>query len=428
MQSAIIVDRLGKKFYRRHSKQPKTLIETLTQSLGLIRFNPKEGFWGLRNISFEVEHGQIIGIVGKNGAGKSTLLRLIGGIGRPDEGSIRTNGKVGGFLELRGSFRPDLTGRENVFVSGVVAGLTRREVLSNFDSIVAFAEVEKFIDNPLRTYSSGMKMRLAFAIAAHTNPDILLIDEVLAVGDLPFRRKCFERIKKFKNDGHTIVLVSHDLDQIRQLCDRALWLQEGRLLAQGVPEAVIGKYVEEMSLETRRRTPTEPPALHNSREPALQLNKNRFGSLELEIVSVNLQNNEGMPVKQLKSGDSLQVVIEYSAHRSIEAPIFGIAISDEDKVYCSTNTASVGLSLPKIIGRGCVKLKVHRLDMVGGKYYIDVGVYERNWTYSYDYHWHVYSLIIDSDRDGGKGMLLPPLQWEFDNNKIDSNHTGHPVI
>jgi lipopolysaccharide transport system ATP-binding protein len=204
---------------------------------------PVERFWALRDVSFSVAPGRMLGIVGANGSGKSTLLRLIGGVERPDEGSVKIHGKSCAFLDLGVGFHGDLTGRENVFISGVVSGLTRAEVAERFDSIVAFAELEEFIDGPLRTYSTGMQMRLAFAVAVHVQPEILLIDEALTVGDLPFQRKCFERIAYFKAEGCTLVLVSHSTEAIREFCDEALWLHAGRLRAYGSPDTVVEQYV-----------------------------------------------------------------------------------------------------------------------------------------------------------------------------------------
>src|SRR5438132_13144083 len=217
MGNAIIVQNLSKQFRRYHSDRPWTLQEAFLQ--GLRRMKPAEYFWALHEVSFSIAYGRMVGVIGPNGAGKSTLLRLIGGVGRPDKGTIRVHGQIGALLDLGTGFHPELTGRENVFVSGVIAGLTRREVAQRFDSIVAFAELQQSIDSPLRTYSSGMQMRLAFAVAIHTEPEILLIDEVLAVGDLAFQRKCLQRIAQFKAEGCTILLVSHDATLIQQLCD-----------------------------------------------------------------------------------------------------------------------------------------------------------------------------------------------------------------
>ena len=425
MPDAVVVRNLGKRFRRYHADRPRTLKEALLRGLrGLRRVRPIDRFWALRDVSFSVSAGHMVGVIGPNGAGKSTLLRLIGGVGRPDEGCVEVHGRIGAVLELTAGFRPDLTGRENVLVGGVVAGLTRREVAQRFDSIVAFAELEEFIDNPLRTYSTGMRMRLAFAVAVHTEPEILLIDEVLAVGDLSFRRKCLDRIAQFKAQGCTILLVSHDVNAIKRFCDEVLWLRQGQLVAHGQADVVAGQYVAEMSAETRRRTPATQSVALASTGVELRPKENRFGSLELEITNVQLLDREGLPVKDLGSGDPLCVQIDFLAPRPIPAPIFGVAIAREDRqVVCVTNTAMEGLVLPTLQGRGRVTLHLWRLDLVGGQYYVDVGVYERNWAYAYDYHWHVYPLLVRSS-GGEKGILRPPHCWEM--GQVSVRHGGVP--
>ena len=241
MKQAVIVRGLGKHYRRYHQDRPWTLQEVFQR--GFRGLKPAEYFWALRQINFAVAPGRMVGVIGRNGAGKSTLLRLLGSVGRPDEGRVTVHGRINALLDLGAGFHPDLTGRENVFISGVINGLTRREVSKEFDSIVAFSELEDFIDSPLRTYSTGMQMRLAFAVATHTNPEVLLIDEVLGVGDLAFQRKCLERIAQFKADGCTIILVTHDNGFVAKLCDEALWLHAGRLMAHGPADEVASRYI-----------------------------------------------------------------------------------------------------------------------------------------------------------------------------------------
>jgi len=412
MPDAIVVENLGKRFRRYHADRPTTLKEAVLR--GLRRMTPVEYFWALHEVSFRIAPGRMVGVVGPNGAGKSTLLRLLGGVGRPDEGQVTVPGRIGALLDLGVGFHPDLTGRENVFINGVIAGLTRREVTRRFDSIVDFAELEDFIDQPMRTYSTGMQMRLGFSVAVHTDPDILLIDEILAVGDLAFQHKCLERIEQFRAEGCTIVLVSHDASAIKRLCDEALWLRHGRLVAYGPADVVARQYAEEMSAETRRRTPATQPIVRTSTGEELRINENRFGSLEMEIIAVRLLNPAGLPVTELNSGDPLQVEIEYTASNSIPEPIFGVTISQEDGQICyDTSTDLDGHRLPTVHGPGQITFHIERLDLIGGQYYVDVGVYEREWAYAYDYHWHVYPLIVRST-GGKKGILRPPHRWEMD--------------
>jgi lipopolysaccharide transport system ATP-binding protein len=359
-----------------------------------------------------MEPGRALGLIGRNGSGKSSLLRLIGQVGRPDEGQVQTQGRIGALLDLGANFHPELTGRENVFVSGIVAGLTRRQVQERFEAIVAFAELEDFIDSPLRTYSTGMQMRLAFAVAVHTDPQLLLIDEVLAVGDISFQQKCLERIQQFKSEGCTIVYVSHDLTSVTQLCDEVIWLNEGQIMAHNSAEAVVEQYLAAMRAETQRRTPANHPAITASSGLELRVNENRFGSLEMEITAVHLLNPDRSPVAEFDAGRPLQIEIEYLAPQPIPTPIFGITISRDDGLACyETTTAARGLLMPILQGRGRVRLTIDRLDLNGGLYFVDAGIYERTWAYTYDYHWHVYPLTVRPGPDQ-KGVLQLPHRWE----------------
>ncbi|WP_013334398.1 ABC transporter ATP-binding protein [Gloeothece verrucosa] len=406
MSDIIIVDQVGKRYRRYHESKPRTIMEAALA--GFRKLKAIEEFWALRHISFTVAPGEMVGIIGQNGAGKSTLLQLIGGVGRVDEGRIKIKGKIGALLDLGAGFSSDLTGRENVFVSGVVAGLTRGEVARRLDDIVAFAELEESIDNPVRTYSTGMMMRLAFATAIHTEPDILLIDEFLSVGDLAFQGKCLERIAHLKAQGCAIVLVSHSTDQVQELCDQVLWLRHGVAVAYGTPEVIIGQYVSEMRTETISRTPERPPQLTKS-GLELRVNENRFGSLEVEITDVRL-----LPSAKIESGEPLFIEIDYLCSQALNNPIFGVTISREDHQVCfETSTASQQKLLTTIQGQGTIKLAIDRLDLIVGQYYIDVGIYESNWSYAYDYHWHVYYLTIEG-MTSTQGFLNPPHVWKVE--------------
>lgn len=405
MTPAILVEGLGKRYNRYHAEKPVTIMEAALA--GLRRMKPVENFWALRDVSFTVEPGEMIGAIGKNGAGKSTLLQLIGGVGCPDEGNIQVNGRIGALLDLGAGFSPDLTGRENAYVMAVVAGLNRKEVSRRFDSIVDFAELEDFIDNPLRTYSTGMQMRLAFAVAIHTDPDILLVDEFLSVGDLAFQAKCLQQIQQLKAEGCAIVWVSHNVDQVAQLCDRALWLRNGQAVAYGEPEIIAGQYSSEMRSQTRKLTPKRPPELSSSGRE-LHVNENRFGSFEVEIKRVSL-----IPETAIHSSDSLQVEIEYFAPDAIAHPIFSVTISRENNQVCvDTNTSNTPLPVTQIEGKGCIQIEFDRLDLNQGEYFVDVGIYEQNWSHAYDYHWHVYPLIVEA-KTSGKGVLNPPHRWNI---------------
>lgn len=405
MQDAIVVVNLGKSFNSYDNNKPRTIMEAALS--GFRGLSTVERFWALRNISFTVSPGEMLGIIGHNGAGKSTLLQLIGGVGYPNEGKVKVNGRIGALLDLGAGFSPDLTGRENVFVTGVVAGLSRQEVAKRFDTIVEFAELEKFIDNPVRTYSTGMQMRLAFSVAVHTQPDVMLVDEFLSVGDLAFQNKCLQRIEELKASGCAIVLISHNAQQVEKLCDKALWLRQGKIFAYGEPKVVASQYATEMQMQTRQRTPEKPSQMTAS-GVELRMNENRFGSLEVEITDVRL-----LPDREINSGDSLAVIIEYFSHQPIDSPIFSTTITTSSNQKClDINTIDMGVLLPKIQGNGQIKLDFDRLDLTSGEYWLDIGVYEQHWAYAYDYHSQAYSFKVRSDRDS-KGIINPPLRWKF---------------
>lgn len=412
MDAAIQVENLSKTYRRYHRDRPATLQEAVLR--GLRRLAPAEELYALRDLSFSVAPGQMLGVIGRNGAGKSTLLRLLGGVGRPDQGQVTVNGRIGALLDLGAGFHPDLTGRENVYIGGVISGLTRRQVNERFDSIVAFAELEEFIDSPLRTYSSGMQMRLAFAVAVHIQADVLLIDEVLAVGDAAFQRKCLDRIARFTQDGCTGVLVSHDLPTVAELCDQVLWLEKGQCMVHGPAETVVMHYLEQSRIKTQELTPVDQPArqLHNG--ALLEIHRNRFGSLALEIEDLYLCDASRRSVDRISSGDPLQIEIQYRSSVPILSPVFEIIIKHEDGAICfKTNTAATDLSLPIAQGTGALTLNIARLDLAAGLYYVDVGVYPPDWEYAYDYHWQVYPLTVEPTLGSihAGGMIDPPSRW-----------------
>lgn len=404
MPDAILVENLGKRFNRYHAEKPVTLMEAALS--GLRRVKPIEHFWALRGVSFTVSAGEMLGVIGHNGAGKSTLLQLLGEVAHPDEGRIKLRGRIGALLDLGAGFHGDLTGRENVFVTAVVSGLSRREVEQRFDAIVAFAELEQFIDNPVRTYSSGMMMRLAFSVAVHTDPEILLVDEYLSVGDLSFQTKCLDRISAMKEQGCAIVFVSHDVGQVERLCDRALWLQQGNVVAYGSPDLVAGKYVSHMRSQTHQRTPSTADAANFSTN-GLTLHENRFGSLEVEITQVRLT-----PASNVKAGEALKVEIDYHNAQRMAAAIFSVSISQAQGRKClDVNTQDTGMGAVLLRDRGTLRLILDRVDLATGDYFVDVGIYEPNWNHAYDYHWQAYPLMLYAP-DVSTGILAPPLRWE----------------
>lgn len=407
---AISCSGLSKRFRRYSTERPRRLKDLVTGGWRAMR--PLESHWALRDVTFSMERGHMLGVIGRNGAGKSTLLRLIGGIGEPDAGTVQVRGRVGALLDLELGFHADLTGRENTFVNGVIGGLTRREVAARLDDIVGFADLEDFIDAPLRTYSTGMRMRLGFSIAAHSDPEILLIDEVLSVGDLRFQQKCLERITDFKERGTTMVLVSHDLGEVAALCDRVLWLEGGEVRALGETKAVLEEYQADVSgiVTSSGRQPAVATA---STGQALRLHDNRIGTFEMEIAEVQILDEKNRPVKELESGAALQVAIDYLPHGEFAGPVFQVKIVREDGFVCwEGNTVAAGAEVPVLRQPGRIRLTLDRQELAAGQYYVEVGVYESGWAVVYDYHFRVYPLRIQS-RQFGEGIMHLPYRWEL---------------
>jgi len=367
------------------------------------RTRGREDFWALRNVTHRVEPGRTVGLVGRNGSGKSTLLRLIGGIGRPDEGRVLVGGRVGALLDLGKEFHPELTGRENAVLSAVVAGMTRAEARRVLPDVVDFAELGPFIDNPLRTYSSGMQARLAFATAVNVHPDVLLVDEVFAVGDLAFQQRCFERLAEFRGLGVTTLVVSHDMRLVRSLCDEVMWLRRGRLAAAGAPDEVVRTYVETTSSETEAITPTGPDELGHG-GAVLRLGTNRFGSLAARVSGVIIRDEQGQPTDEVRSGAEVCVELTTSISPPVERCLVVVKVRRHDDVLCVDTSTDVAAP-----GRGH-RVHIARLDVAPGDYVIDVGLFSPDWEDTYDLHLGAYRLRVSGERGDG-ALMAPPVGW-----------------
>lgn len=391
--------------------QGRTLRDALDRRLpGLLGHGEQR--WALQGVSFVVARGEFIGIIGQNGAGKSTLLRLAAGLASPTRGQVLLPDETAAILRLGDLFDPSLTGRENALTTALAAGMSARRGRGVLPEVFDFAELEGFEDAPLRTYSDGMQLRLAFGVLAQLQPDALLLDEVMAVGDLRFQQKCMEYVRDRCAAGTGVLLASHSLDQVARECSKAVWLEAGGVRSFGAAEAVVGEYREAMHSATRDRTPA--PA-----EPGgdLELRRNRFGSQEATIEQVELRNGLGQPVTELSSGMPLEVsfIVRVASDQPLRAPIVGVTISrGADGTICyDTNTASEGVLVLEIAGERRFTLLFERLDLIPGEYFVDVGVYEHAWTHAYDYHWHVYPLhVLGSSSDSG--IFRPPHRWQVD--------------
>ncbi len=366
----------------------------------------------LQDVNLSVPKGKTWGIVGSNGCGKSTLLKLMAGIYRPDSGSINIDGRISALIELGAGFHPEFSGRENVFINASILGMSKATIEEKFDDIVAFAELRDFIDNPVRTYSSGMFMRLGFSIAVHSEPDVLLVDEVLAVGDEAFGHKCEERMESFKRAGKTIVIVTHDLALVEKWCDGASWIDKGKISMEGAPVRVVDAYLKTVS-ESENRASVE-----QSHEEPESDQSDRWGDREVEITSVTLFGSDGDERRVFDSGAEVNVTIEYTAHESVEDPVFGVGVFKKDGSQCyGTNTDLEGFSFGTIIGKSSIKVTFESLDLLDGPYTISVAVHAKD-GYAYDYHDQMYEFAIRS-KIKDVGVFRPPHNWSVDGKRLE---------
>jgi lipopolysaccharide transport system ATP-binding protein len=389
MAHGIVVQNLGKRFSAYPSDRPRTIMQAAMG--GFKRLQPINHFWALRNISFEVQPGEILGILGHNGAGKSTLLRLIGGIGSADEGQIHIRGRVGALLDLGAGFHEDLTGRENLLVSALIGGLTRAEALARQEQIIEFAELETFIDNPIRTYSTGMGMRLAFSIAIHTDPQLLLVDEHLSVGDIGFQAKCIERVRALRDQGCAIILISQSPKQVIKVCDRALLLNRGKIAAYSDPETVVAEY---------------KAAMHPDQKPRLpQVNAPVLGE-KIAITAMKLS-----PPAPFHCGDPLTIELHYECFEALTNPVFSVRILHGSGAVCfDSNTQSTHVHSRVSPGTGRIRLQVDRLDLNGGQYFVSAGVHSHNWESLLEYQDKMQELIVEPTQIV-EGLIHPPCLW-----------------
>ncbi len=399
MSVAIRFEKVSKKFTLHHERARSF------QELALHLFRrdrrSREEFWALRDVSFAVERGETVGLVGPNGAGKSTVLKLVSRIIEPTSGRIEVNGRVGALLELGAGFHPDLTGRENIYLNGSILGLSRAEIRRKLDEIVAFAELERFIDVPVKHYSSGMYVRLGFSVAVHTDPEILLVDEVLAVGDAAFQRKCLERIDDLRRQGVTILFVSHSPEIVQSICSRAVWLDQGRLVTDGPADMVVARYLDHTW------------AAQDGRLQTADGGGRRWGSGRVRITAVRLLDGEEKERHQFRTGEPLVVEIRYRASERVERPVFGLAIHRGDGVHITgPNTQLAGLEIPAVKGEGTVTYAVPALPLLEGLYYISVSAHNWEDTEMYDYHDRAYPFRVLSGGGERYGMVTLMGRWE----------------
>ncbi len=389
---AIQVEGVGKRFRLRNTGG-NTLKSLVMDRLRRPDAATRE-LWALKDVCFTVERGSTLGLIGANGAGKSTLLSLLAGTMMPTEGTLKTNGTISSLLELGAGFHPDLTGRENVFLAGAIMGLTREQMNRRFDAIVEFADIGQFIEQPVKHYSSGMYVRLGFAVAVEVDPDILLVDEVLAVGDASFQRKCLRRMAEFREQKKTMLIISHDLNTIQSVSDQILFLDHGRVLGHGSPTQVIGQYQsfwrEQMSSERRRE----------------------WGTREVILTGAQFLDATGHETTKFSWGQSLSVRLHYEAKTPVGPSVFGFGISDENGHLVHGNNSQIeNVAIPALSGTGTVSLKIPALNLAGGTYLFSFSVHSADHKVNYHRLDHAFAIGVESDKPF-EGMCYMPSEWK----------------
>ena len=426
------------KIYRKfgHKKQFATLKSALLRGSLIRDLRPEETFTAVRDVSFTVPSGCTLGVIGRNGSGKSTMLKLVAGITKPSQGTVAVNGRISALIELGAGFHPEISGRENVFINGIMLGLSKREIARRFDEIVEFAELQEFIDAPVKTYSSGMYMRLGFAVAIHVDPDVLLVDEVLAVGDEGFTHKCLDKFAEFKRRGKTILLVTHALPMVERFCDEALWLDQGEKKGMGDPKRIVGAYITAVEVSEEAQlaagdakaqesavpvSPDEPASAVLPDHPVetavapsnmFHAAEGRWGSREVEITDVALSTSDGERGHIFHSGDPLDIRIRLRAPLAVEDFVVGLGLFNAEGVCCyGTNTSIERYTSEHLQGDAEVTFKIASLDLVEGTYKVDVAVHKLD-GYPYDYHRLLYTFRVKS-RTKDVGIYRPPHEWRF---------------
>jgi ABC-2 type transport system ATP-binding protein len=388
---AVVVDGVCKNFrlYRERNGSLKVAI----MRRGRAKYDE---FEALKDVSFEIPSGSTFGLMGVNGSGKSTLLKCIANILVPESGTIMTRGKVAALLELGSGFHPELSGRENVYLNGSILGLSKQQLDARFDEIVDFAGVEQFIDQPVKNFSSGMYVRLGFSVAINVEPDVLLVDEVLAVGDVSFQEKCMAKFADLKRRGKTVVVVSHAMGSMRDMCDEVAWLEGGRLLDTGVPGPIIDRYMDAEHGATSTPDGGGP----------------RFGSGEAQIAKVTVLGRTGQPTTLVHTGDPITVRLDVECRQRVADPVFGLTLmSREGLEVWSQNTRDAEFATDAITGNGCVELSVPSLPLLPGAYDLNASIRDSSLTHVYDFHRDCYPFFVESGPVRERGFTSLSGRW-----------------
>jgi len=401
----IVVDHVSKQFSLQRDRA-RSVKELFTRRG---RDRSANHFWALRDVSLEIPDGSMFALVGHNGSGKSTLLRCIAGIYRPDEGQVKVSGRISTLLELGAGFHPDLSGRENIYLNATILGMTKKEIDRAFDDIVSFAGVEKFIDSPVKVYSSGMYVRLGFSVAVHVHPEILIIDEVIAVGDEQFQRRCFEHLYSLRKQGVTIVVVTHGMGTVETMCDGAAWLDHGELQMVGSGPEVAAAYLQRVN-----QTEMEEMAERSQEESAAGVSEPGYGR-EIEIRDVYFTDDRGERVSVAMNGEPLTLNIDYHANRPVEDPVFGYKLFGSNAVHLAgTNTKLAGLETGTVEGDGTVSFRMPELLVMPGEFSVTIGINDKYVQHTFDRRDHQHHIVVrKGDRPIGAGLVDIRGEWSI---------------
>ena len=365
------------------------------------RRNRSEDFWALRDVSLDIPQGSTFGLVGHNGSGKSTLLKLIAGIHRPTTGTITSTGRISAMLELGAGFHPELSGRENIYLNGSILGMSSRQITAAMDRIVDFSGLGDFVDTPVKVYSSGMYVRLGFSIAVNLDPEILVIDEIIAVGDEEFQRRCFDHLHELRQRGVTIVFVTHSLPLVQSLCDAAAWLDHGRVRQTGPAAGVVGAYLREVNQAENDSRGSD------TRDPSTVPESARQGSHEIVITDVQFLGEDGRPGSAVVAGAPLRVRISYDAREPVTDPVFGLGVYTDTDIYVTGSNSRDAAAAPGLVsGRGHVDHVFDSCPLNPGSYLVTAAVTDRSFAHRYDYWDHAFELHVRPGSWGERAGLV----------------------
>lgn len=408
MENAVVIENLSK-VYKLYAKP----VERVKETFSIHKRKYGQDFYALNNVSFSIAKGSTVGIVGRNGSGKSTLLKMLTGVLQPTYGNIQLNGKVSALLELGAGFNMDFTGRKNIYLNGMIMRIPKEEMDKRVDDILKFADIGDFIDQPVKMYSSGMFVRLAFAVAINVDPDILIVDEALAVGDTRFQLKCMDKFLEFQEAGKTILFVSHDVNSIKRFCERTIWLNQGQLIMDGETDEVTDRYIDFLKSElpiTEFLSGIE----QTQEQMQMQVTEEMIANVELaEVMEVRMYNEHGKEIADIEHGETVRLLIRYIVNDvNVAKPVLGVAIRSVDHEYiCGLNTMLDGKEIPWERGMNQYELVYEGFNLVGGSYYFDVALMDSTATVNLDYKSKIKTFFVKMEYIA-EGVVVLNHHWK----------------